>query len=62
MFKENLIKYRLSKGLTQKQVAKKLGVSYRTYQAYEYGQNNPPLPILYKLQKLFKCSFDDLLK
>ena len=62
MFRKNLIKFRLMYGFTQKQMAKKLNISYRAYQAYEYGQNNPTLPMLYKIKEIFKCSFDDLLK
>lgn len=62
MIKENLKQFRIKNKYTQKEIAQILGISYRTYQSYEYGQNQVPINIIYKLVALYRCSYDDLLK
>ena len=62
MIKENLKQFRIKNKYTQKEIAQILGISYRTYQPYEYGQNQVPINIIYKLVALYRCSYDDLLK
>ena len=41
MLKDRLKKTRLEKGLTQKQIAELLGISYQNYQQWERGTRNP---------------------
>ena len=49
-----LKKIRYSKGLTQSQVAKTLGVSERFYRSIEAGDRKPSYKNLNKLEDLFK--------
>jgi putative hydrolases of HD superfamily len=44
-------KARLNSGLSQNQLAKKVGVSGKTISAYEKGRTNPSLSILYRISK-----------
>ena len=57
---ENLLQFREKSGLSQKQVAEKVGVVVRAYQRYEYGDRYPQLPTLIALADLFDVSLDDL--
>lgn len=52
---------RTSNGLTQKQIAKNLGITYQSYQAYERKTAIPSLPILIKLAEFYDVSLDYLL-
>ncbi len=53
-FGEHLRKLRLSKGLTQKQLAEKVGVSERGIQNYEMGVRLPAYEILTALSDYFE--------
>lgn len=44
---------RLKKGLTQKEMAKKLNISLLPYQRIESGKNNPTLKTILKIKKVF---------
>ena len=57
---ENLLALRKASGLSQEQVAKKIGVVVRAYQRYEYGDRYPQLPVLIALADLFDVSLDEL--
>ncbi len=53
-------KYRNEKGLTQEDLAEKVGVS-RVYIGYvEQGRNTPSLEVLEKIAKALKVSLPDL--
>ena len=58
---ENLKKARKETGLTQKEVADKLGVNYTTYRNYEQGQREPNHRTLAALSNLLNVSTDNLL-
>lgn len=58
---KNLSEMRKIYGLTQKQVAEKLGIKYQSYQAYEHGTTLPSLGNFVKLADLFDVSLDSLL-
>ena len=60
-FNEKLKHLRLSNGFTQIAIAKKLGITDRAYQRYEYGEREPNFDILLKLSIIFNVSLDDLL-
>ena len=47
--------------LTQKQVAKMLGMSQTGYSKYETGENDIPTAILIKLARFYDTSIDYLL-
>ncbi|MBR3894883.1 MAG: helix-turn-helix transcriptional regulator [Clostridia bacterium] len=58
---EKLIEFRVAKGLTQDDVAKKLEISNRTVSKWENGASLPDLPTLIKLAKCYDVSTDALL-
>lgn len=57
----NLKYYRKNKGLSQEDVAKKLGISTTAYGHYETGRRNPPIENLAKLADLYEVSVDVLM-
>lgn len=59
-FAKNIKIERLAKGMTQKQVAEKLGIKTQSYQAYENGLCMPTAENLLKLSIIFSCSLDEL--
>ena len=61
VFEKRLKKLREEKKLTQKDIAKYLGVSDRSVGYYENGQRMPPLDILEKIADYFDVSVDYLL-
>lgn len=50
--------FRVAKGLTQQEVAKKMGVSRNTYMKWENYESFPDAMQLIMLAKLFECSMD----
>lgn len=58
---EKLKSARISTGLTRKQVAERIGISYAVLAHYESGEREPSLNVLYSLAKLYKVSVDYLL-
>ena len=60
-FQDRLRHARNSIGLTQPELAKKLGVSYRTYTRYELGNGFPDSEILQKIGILTGCNMNWLI-
>ena len=60
-FQEALIEQRKLNRLTQREVAKRLGISQPSYIRYENGKAEPSLENLVKLADLFDVSVDYLL-
>lgn len=60
-FGNNLKTLRLQNGLTQAQVAQKLGVTKSVISAYETGLRLPSYDILINISKIFRVSTDFLL-
>ena len=58
---EKLQKLRSKNGLSQKQVADRIGVSPSIVSGYETGERTPSTEILLSLSYLYKCSTDYLL-
>lgn len=58
--KNNLMKLRKKESLTQKDVAKIIGISTRTYQNYEKGRRTPTLEVAKKFADIFLYSIDDI--
>lgn len=56
MFKERLKELRKSKGLSQKQLAEKAGISVHTINSYESGRRDPNTKNLQILQDFFQVS------
>ena len=59
-FAKNLKLERLSRNLTQKQVAEMLNIKTQSYQAYESGISLPTVENLLKISIIFKISLDEL--
>ncbi len=59
-FKEKIRMLRREAGLTQRETAGKIGVTYRTYQNYEAGASMPQSAVLTRLARLFGVSIDML--
>lgn len=57
---ENLTEMRKIYGMTQTQVADKLGITYQSYQAYERGVALPTLKNFVKLADIYDVSLDYL--
>lgn len=52
---------RRNKGLTQKQLSLKLGVSQQAISFYEKGKKRPTYEIIQKLSFYLDCSINDIL-
>ena len=59
-FKDKIRLLRRESGLTQREIADKIGVTYRTYQNYEAGASSPSGAVLAKISELFGVSMDML--
>ena len=60
IFSERLTDLRKNRGLSQNAVAKKIGVSPRTYQDYEYGEREPQVTIFSRIADFYGVSLDYL--
>jgi len=60
MLKDNIKKARLKVGLTQSEVAEKLGVAQAQYARWENGGRNPKDETVKKLAEIFGVTFDKL--
>ena len=60
MLKDNIKKARLDAGLTQLEVAEKLGVAQAQYTRWENGGRNPKDETVEKLAEIFGTSFEIL--
>ena len=60
-FNENLRYAREQKGLSQKDVAEKIGVAKSTYSLYESGNREPNVQTIKKISDVLNVSADDLL-
>ncbi|MBQ5389737.1 MAG: helix-turn-helix transcriptional regulator [Clostridia bacterium] len=59
-FKDRIRLLRREAGLTQRETAERIGVTYRTYQNYEAGASVPSGAVLAKLSALLGVSMDML--
>lgn len=60
MLKENIKKARLKAGLTQKEVAEKMGIKQPNYGQWERGIRKPKQETLEKLAEIFSTTTDEL--
>lgn len=61
MLKDRLKQLRSERGLTQAQLARKLGVSASAVGMYEQGRREPDASTLARLADVLRCSTDELL-
>lgn len=57
---QNLKRFRKTHGMTQKELADKLGLTKETIYRYESGIQDPPLSNLIRIARLFRTSLDSL--
>ena len=62
MLKDNLIMLRKLNGLSQGQVAEKIGISRQAYAKWENGLTTPDIEKASQLAKVYGISIDDLLE
>lgn len=58
--KNRIRKLRISVGITQEDMAERLGVSRQTVISLEKGRYRPSIVLAFKLAKLFNTSIEDL--
>ena len=56
----NLKKYRLEKGLTQENLAEKVGIHPTYVGKLESGKNNPSIKMLYKITRTLEIKLPEL--
>ncbi len=61
VFQEKLIESRKQQNMTQREVARRLGITQASYVRYELGTSEPKLVNLVKLAEIFDVSVDYLL-
>lgn len=61
MDRKALREFRLSQGLTQKEMAEKLEISLSHYKGIEYGTQDPSISVLQRFYAIFKDKCDDIL-
>ena len=59
-FGERILKLRIEKDLTQKEIADQLGIAQQTYQGYETGNTKATLHLLEQLSSIYNVSMDFL--
>ena len=52
---------RVNQNLNQAEAAKLLGISRKTLQNYEAGASFPDVPILKRIESLYKVSYSDII-
>lgn len=62
MYNENIKKLRKKQNITQEELAKLLDMKRDTIASLELGMSKPSYNTIINLQKIFNCSFDDILK
>jgi transcriptional regulator with XRE-family HTH domain len=58
----NVVRLRTLAGYTQEQLAEFVEIDRRYVQRIEAGTANPGIDIIWRLRKIFQCSWDELLK
>ena len=53
--------FRIRRGLTQKEVAERMGVAQVSVHQWENGKSQPKLDKLPRLASLYRCSIEDLI-
>lgn len=56
----NILKYRKESGLTQGELATRLGVTFQAVSKWETARSLPDIALLPDMAEIFGCSIDDL--
>lgn len=49
-------------GISQREMASKLGIKYQNYQKYEYGTRCPKFEIIIKLKDVFNLTLSEIIE
>lgn len=52
---------RINKGLSQKEAAKKIGISVDTLGNYERGRSFPDVPTIQRIERAYGCLYNDII-
>lgn len=52
---------RVMRGYTQEEAARLIGISHDTLSNYERGKSFPDVPIIKKIEEVYKVSYNDLI-
>lgn len=52
---------RVNKGLSQKEAAKKIGISVDTLSNYERGKSFPDVPTIQRIEQVYECLYYDII-
>lgn len=55
-FRTNLVRIRMEKSITQKQMAESIGVRVQAYQAYEHGRSYPSFKVLQRIFDIYNIN------
>jgi hypothetical protein len=61
MGKYTLKAIRVMRGYTQEEAAKLIGISVDTLSNYERGKSFPDVPIIIKIEEVYKVGYNDLI-
>lgn len=61
MLKDSIKYLRKLKGLSQQELANKLGISFKTVSHWESGYSEPSIELLRKLKVVLDASYEELL-
>ncbi|MBF1152518.1 MAG: helix-turn-helix transcriptional regulator [[Eubacterium] sulci] len=61
MGKYTLKAIRVMRGYTQEEAAKLIGISTDTLSNYERGKSFPDVPIIIKIEEVYKVGYNDLI-
>jgi transcriptional regulator with XRE-family HTH domain len=56
----NILKYRKKSGLSQEELANKLGVTFQAVSKWELAKSAPDISFLPTMADVFECSLDEL--
>lgn len=56
----NILRYRKNKGLSQEELANKLGITFQAVSKWENAKAAPDITFLPMMADIFECSIDDL--
>lgn len=60
MAKNRIKDFRIAKGLTQAELAERIGAAETTVSDYERGRRFPRMAYLFAMTELLECTIDDL--
>ena len=60
VFSDRLLELRKERGLSQKEIAKAIGVDVRAYQRYEYGEREPQISTFFRLADFYSVGLEYL--